>query len=210
MKTSTLLAYILLYICLTEVSAADVPPVSSFHAEPLSYERLPDMHVPRFGHAAFYAGGELVVAGGHTSGFVPTATAERLSGGHWHLMDMVYTHDNGLCVVMSNGSVLLAGGHSEPLGIGQTFTAETYDPATRRFTGFGCLDRKRALAVGVEIDSGRMVIAGNHSASDAIELFDGKKENEEKASDLTRKASLCRRRAGSSGAACRWSCSRVR
>ena len=39
-------------------------------------ERLPSMNVPRSGHNIFYADGELTAAGGHTTNFVPTPTAE--------------------------------------------------------------------------------------------------------------------------------------
>ena len=38
-------------------------------------ERLPDLTVPRSGHCIFYANGELTVAGGHTTNFVPATTA---------------------------------------------------------------------------------------------------------------------------------------
>jgi hypothetical protein len=48
--------------------------------------RLPDLNVPRGGHCAFFANGEVVLVGGHTTGFVPTATAEYLKDGKWHLM----------------------------------------------------------------------------------------------------------------------------
>ena len=51
-------------------------------------ERLPDMSVPRAGHQLFYVdteeGGELMAAGGHTNGFVPTPTAEYFKDGQWH------------------------------------------------------------------------------------------------------------------------------
>ena len=67
----------------------------------LETERLPDLNIPRAGHALFYArlaegrlqgkNGELTVAGGHTNGFVPTPTAEYLKDGKWHTMPMTYT-----------------------------------------------------------------------------------------------------------------------
>ena len=41
---------------------------------PLQVERLPDLNVPRLGHSVFCVGGEVVAAGGHTTGFVPTQT----------------------------------------------------------------------------------------------------------------------------------------
>ena len=136
-------------------------------------ERLPDLHVPRGDHALFCLNGEVVVAGGHTDGFVPTATAEYFADGEWHLIDMVYTADCALCQVLSSGQVLIAGGLKDNLGIGQQWSMQTYDPATHTFTGFGCLDKKRAWCSGVELDSGRVVISGNWYHDDAIGLFDG-------------------------------------
>ena len=110
-------------------------------------ERLPDMNLPRAGHNVFYANGELTVAGGHTSGFVMTPTAEYYSDGAWHVVPMVYHHDDGMAVVMDGGSrVLLAGGHDKNLGIGQSFEAEMYWSATHTSEGFGSLERSRALA----------------------------------------------------------------
>lgn len=136
-------------------------------------DRLPDLNIPRAGHSVFYANGELMVAGGHTSGFIPTPTAEYYSDGMWRLVEMVYTHDLGSAIPLSSGQVLLTGGLEKNLGIGQTFVAEMYDPTTRSFEGFGCLDQKRAGASSVELDSGKVYITGNWYAEDGIECYDG-------------------------------------
>lgn len=138
-------------------------------------ERLPDLNTPREGHAVFCAGGELVVAGGHTNGFVPTATAEYLSGGEWHQLTMTYIHDHGTALVLRSGRVLLAGGNKEEMGVGQSFGVEMYDPVNHSFTGIGCLNWKRTLASAMELDSGKVVITGNWYADDGIEMFDGRK-----------------------------------
>ena len=50
----------------------------------IEIERLPDLNIPRAGHELFYVNGELVVAGGHTNGFVPTPTAEYNRNGKWN------------------------------------------------------------------------------------------------------------------------------
>ena len=71
-------------------------------------QRLPDLNIPRFCHGTFFADGELTVTGGHTSSFVPTPTAEFLKDGKWQVLQMAYTHDDGLCVPLRNGKVLLA------------------------------------------------------------------------------------------------------
>ena len=138
-------------------------------------ERLPDLHIARSANTTLNVNGELTVFGGHTQGFIPTPTAEYYRDGEWHLMQMVYPHDFGLTVKLKSGKVLLAGGAEKPLGIGQTFPVEYYDPATHTFKGFGCLDQKRVFANGLELDSGRVVISGNWYADDGIELFDGHK-----------------------------------
>lgn len=136
-------------------------------------ERLPDLNIPRNAHAIFCVNGEVTVVGGHTKSFIPTPTAEYYKDGEWHLMETEYPHDNGVCVVLKSGKVLLAGGHAEPMGVGNTFPVEEYDPATHTFRGFSCLSTKRTLAVGAELDSGRVMVTGNWYAEDGIEIFDG-------------------------------------
>lgn len=139
-------------------------------------ERLPDLNIPRNAHAAFCVNGEVTVVGGHTKSFIPTETAEYFKDGEWHLMEAEYPHDNGMCVVLKSGKVLLAGGHAEPMGVGQTYPVEEYDPATHSFRGFSCLNRKRTLAMGAELDSGKVVVTGNWYAGDGIEMFDGDRD----------------------------------
>ena len=142
----------------------------------LQIERLPDLQIPRADPSVFCGrGGEPTVVGGHTDGFVPTATAEYYSNGEWHLLETVYPHDHGFSVPLRSGQVLIGGGHEQPLGIGQLFSVEMYDPATHTFRGFGCSDRKRCFATGLEQDSGRVVITGNWFNGDGIEQFDGQK-----------------------------------
>lgn len=139
-------------------------------------ERLPDLTIPRSGHHTFYVNGELTVVGGHTTNFIPSPTAEYFDGDSWHQMPMAYSHDNGLAVVLRSGEVIIGGGHEEPLGIGQTYMVERYTPSTHTFEGFGCLDRRRTLASGTQLADGRVIIAGNHYADDAIGCYDGRSQ----------------------------------
>ena len=167
MKIRQTRLWILLVICsLSMMVRAD----SLIKLQP---ERLPDMTIPRLSHSTFIINGELTVVGGHTSGFVPTKTAEYFKDGEWHVMQMAYTHDDGLCVPLRSGKVLLAGGYEKNLGVGQTIEAELYDPVTHTFEGFGCLDRRRAHPTGVELPNGQVVVAGNWYHDDAIETYDG-------------------------------------
>lgn len=148
----------------------------SLVGQTFDFERLPDLNIPRAGHNVFYVNDELTVVGGHTSGFVMTPTAEYFSDGTWHTISTVYHHDDGMAVVMSDGQrVLLAGGHDKNLGIGQSFEAEMYNSLTHTFEGFGSLERNRALAQGVELTDGQVLISGNHKDNDGFEVFDGKK-----------------------------------
>lgn len=165
-----------LLFLIAAVFSPTVQPMAdtAMRQEKLIVERLPDLNLPRFGHNVFYAGNELTVVGGHTSGFVRTPTAEYYENGAWHLLTTVYSHDDGMAVVLEDGKrVLLAGGHEKNLGIGQTYEVEIYYPGTHSFEGFGCLDRNRAFSQGVELANGEVVITGNHQGNDAIEIFDG-------------------------------------
>lgn len=171
-----MLLSILLFIASIPLLAETPVGDTLLRQEMLTAERLPDMHIARAGHNVFYAGGELTVVGGHTAGYVLTPTAEYYSGGKWHLMPTVYPHDNGMSVVLGDGQrVLLAGGHEKNLGIGQQYEAEMYNATSHTFEGFGCMDRNRAFAQGVELGNGQVLISGNHKGNDALELFDGKK-----------------------------------
>lgn len=167
---------ILLFIALlvTSKAMADGDGKANCPVVKIEAERLPDMNVPRSGHSAILVNGEVTVVGGHTSGFVLTPTAEYLKDGEWHQLQTVYNHDGGISIVMKSGKMLLAGGFKDNLGIGQSYEVELYDPVTHQFNGFGCLDKKRVSGAAVELDSGRVMIAGNWYADDAIEIFDGK------------------------------------
>lgn len=142
--------------------------------ERIEVKRLSDMNTARTGHTVLFANEELTVVGGHTNGFVSLSTAEYFSGGKWQQLQMVYHHDDGFALPLQSGKVLIGGGHEKNLGIGQSHEVEMYDPTTHSFEGFGCLALKRTRATALEIDSGRVVIAGNWYHDDGIEVFNGK------------------------------------
>ncbi|MBR1569221.1 MAG: AraC family transcriptional regulator [Bacteroidales bacterium] len=138
----------------------------------LLVERLPDLNVPRNGHFLACVGGELTVIGGHTTGFIPTATAEYFQGGSWHLLDTYFPHDFGFGVVLPSEQVLAGGGCAEPFGIGQTWGVEMYDPATHSFSPLPVLDVKRgADASAARLSDGRIIVSGNWYAEDMISVY---------------------------------------
>ena len=65
----------------------------------IEVERLPDMNIPRSAHSVFCVNGEVTVVGGHTTNFIPTATAEYYRDGQWHLVETAFPHDNGISIV---------------------------------------------------------------------------------------------------------------
>lgn len=149
------------------------------HAEErrISVERLTDLNIPRSGHRTLLVGNTVYVFGGHTSGFVPTNTAEYYEDGTWHVLQMTYPHDQGLCQLLPTGKVLLAAGHEKPLGIGHTFTVELFDPAKRTFEGYGCMEKKRFFPSSALLADGRVLISGNAYEEDCMEVFDGTRQN---------------------------------
>ena len=172
-----LLVYITIMI-FTPLSATptDVSQTGACRMIRISPERLSDLTLPRSGHNIFYVNSELTVVGGHTTNFAPTQTAEYYADGIWHQLPTAYSHDNGFAVVLQSGEVIIGGGHSEPLGVGQTFVVERYTPTTHSFEGFGSLDQRRTLANASLLKDGRVIIAGNNYGTDAIGCYDGRSQ----------------------------------
>ena len=171
MKRRITLSVVIMLVAFSVAAQVSKCPIVKVEAE-----RLADLNTPRYGHSAFYVNGEVVVVGGHTAGFVPTATAEYFSDGEWHEVETVYPHDDGFAIVMKSGQVTIAGGHAEPLGIGQTFNVERYNPQTHTFRGFSSLNKKRARSTAIELADGRVIICGNWHNDDEVEVFDGTKQ----------------------------------
>ena len=163
-----------LFCAQAHAEAAPLQPADTCPLLRIEAERLPDLNTPRSGHSALMVNGEPTVIGGHTSGFVLTPTLEYLKDGRWHQLPMTYAHDGGFAVALRSGRVLIGGGFKDNLGISQSFEVEMYDPFTRSFNGFGCLNRKRAAASALELSGDSVLICGNWYADDGMELYDGR------------------------------------
>ena len=137
----------------------------------MAFERLPDLQMPRGVGQPVLLGNEVTVFGGHTTGYKPAETAEYFSGGTWHSIPMTWPHDGGCVVVLPDGKVFLAGGNAEAFGIGQSWGAEIYDPASHTFSPIGIMDRKRSLNTALALPDGRALIAGNWYGPDGIEAY---------------------------------------
>ena len=140
--------------------------------KPLQVEHLASLNKPRGQHRTLMAGGELVVIGGHTNGFKPIETLEYYRDGVWHEVPMHYSHDNGFALPLPDGTVMIGGGSAEAFGIGQSWGVEIYDPSSHSTRALGILDRKRTLASAQALPDGRVLVAGNWYADDAIAIFD--------------------------------------
>lgn len=138
----------------------------------MTVERLTDLPGPRGGHHTMLLGDELTVLGGITDGFVLEPTIAYLKDGAWHQVPMKYPHYYGFTTFLQDGSVMLGGGCSENFGIGQSWGVETYNPSTHTTKAVGIMDRKRAGASASVLSDGRVVIAGNWYADDAIEVYE--------------------------------------
>lgn len=138
---------------------------------PMEAKRLPDLNTPRNGHALVWADDHVLVIGGHTTGFVSTATAEYFSGGRWHILPTLYPHDTPFALVLKNGDVLVGGGYESNFGIGQTWGVERYHPKTHSFAPAPITEEKRAHASALELENGDIVISGNWYATDLTEIY---------------------------------------
>ena len=170
-KTSAILLFAVLLHGVT--CRAEHKDTSQLRFIPMKWEHLPDLNVPRSGHRFFVANGEMVVVGGHTDGFVRTATAEYFKNGEWHRIKTIYPHDLGFSLGLGNGDYLIGGGCADDFGIGRTFGVERYDPLSHSFAPYPILDTTRAICSAALLPSGSIVVSGNWYDVDAIAVSDG-------------------------------------
>ena len=120
MKKGFLLVFLLLLLLSCQQSPEEVQ-YGDITFVPMATKRLPDLNEARFGHALVWADGHILAIGGHTTGFIPTATAEYYEGGQWHTIPTLYPHDTPFALVLKNDDVLVGGGYESSFGVGQTW-----------------------------------------------------------------------------------------
>lgn len=170
--TYALLAGLLAVAC-AKAPAPEPLEADGYRFVPVKAERLPDMNEPRQNHVMVSLNGEFTAIGGHTTGFVTSQTAEYFKKGKWHLVPSLYVHDDPIFAQFPDGRVLVAGGYEKDFGIGQTWGAEVFDPATHQFSYLPILDQKRARCNALTLENGNVVISGNWYARDWTEKYDG-------------------------------------
>ena len=138
---------------------------------PMHVERLPDLTIPRSAHVLVYVNGELTVIGGHTTGFIPTATAEYYRDGKWHLVDSYFPHDFGFSVVLPSEDVVVGCGCAEAFGEGLTMGVELYHPASHSFSPLPIVDQRRVHASSALLSNGTIALSGNWYYGDYISTY---------------------------------------
>ena len=170
MKKGFLLVFLFLLLLSCQQSPESVQHGDvTFH--PMATKRLPDMNEARSGHALVWAGDHILAIGGHTTGFIPTATAEYYEGGRWHTLSTIYPHDTPFALVLNDGDVLVGGGYESSFGVGQTWGVERYHPKTHSFAPAPIMEEKRAHASALELENGDIVISGNWWTTDFTEIY---------------------------------------
>lgn len=139
-----------------------------YEFQKMTVEWLPDLNIPRARHLVRCIDGELTVFGGHSTGFIPTGTAEYYKDGRWRLMNMIYSHDYGTLATLPSGELMLCCGCEKPLGTGHTSYAEAYNSAKHRFRPLPELDWPSVFPSAVCLADGTFVISGNWWRDDAI------------------------------------------
>lgn len=164
----SILVFLLMVSCRQQ---PDVVHHDGISYSPMEAERLPDLSEPRVGHGLVWAGDHILALGGHTTGFVPSTTAEYYLGGQWHSVPMIYTHDSPFTLALRSGDVMVGGGYEKPFGIGQTWGVEIYHYKNQSFTPSFIMDRKRARSSALQMENGEILITGNWYDLDVTERY---------------------------------------
>ncbi len=157
--------------CFGKTVPEQVGKVNGMPVYEMGVERLPDLNVPRNAHTVAYVGGELTVIGGHSTGFVPTPTAEYYRDEAWHLVNSLFPHDYGFGIVLPSEEVLVGGGCAGAFGEVQTQGVELYDPRTHGFSPLPIMDQRRTRPGAARLSDGTILISGNWYYPDYISTY---------------------------------------
>jgi len=170
--------------CMVTVSSPQIA------ATKMTFERLPDMLEARASFPAFYCGNELVVAGGHLTGFAVTTHAEYFANGAWTQMEMTSTHDNSTYTMLPSGKVMILGGTPVGSGISQSSAVDIYDPGTHSFSAGPSMNASRALFRAMTMSNGDVIVSGNWYNDDSIERYSAESGTFEYVKDVSQERSF--------------------
>lgn len=133
-------------------------------AQSIGFTQGPDMTLARMGtqvHVA--ADGKVYVFGGHGTGFVRLNTADVYNPltNSFSLLQLSDYRDASGIIHLSDGRVMLIGGMSSDLGVGQLNTTEIINPSTGGVQSSFVLNDSRTMANGVELTGGGILVMGN-------------------------------------------------
>lgn len=140
--------------------------VSSVQAQNggVTFTTGPNLATARMMHAVtVLADGRAALFGGHGTDFVPLQSAEIWdpATNSFTTHQMHFTHDTCAIARLNDGRYLLAGGFSDPLGVGYTTTAEVFDPTSANFTPTGAMHYARAEAAAATLTGGQVLVVGS-------------------------------------------------
>ncbi|MEI7675311.1 MAG: T9SS type A sorting domain-containing protein [Bacteroidales bacterium] len=127
-------------------------------------EMVPDLSIGRLDvKGALLPDSSFIVFGGHTPGFIISNTAERWKEGQaaWAVKTMTDFRDCSAIVRLDDNRIMLAGGMSSNLGVGQLVSTELFDATTNTFTSKANMNIARTLFRGALLANGKALFVGN-------------------------------------------------
>ncbi len=148
-----------------------------------------DLNTGRNGHSAtVLPDGNLLIAAGHgfpcSGGFCystvnTSAEVYNPATGTWNYTGSLSRRSNHTATLLPNGQVLVVGGWNAGYDVGRFITldtAETYDPATGRWTSIANLNSARYFHTATLLPNGKVLAVGGFGGSDgtlrSAELYD--------------------------------------
>lgn len=139
-------------------------------------QNVPDLSIGRTDvKGALLHDGSFVVFGGHTPGFLRSNTAERWKEGDtaWTVFTMNDYRDASAIVKIDSFKIMLAGGMSTDLGVGQIQSTEVYNAVNNTFATKANLKVARTMFRGAKLKNNKLLFVGNwYADASQAEIYD--------------------------------------
>jgi hypothetical protein len=121
--------------------------------------------------------GRFAVFGGHAYNFINSNTAEIYSPGTntFTVLTMKDFRDFTGIATLQNGKILIVGGMSSDLGVGQLSSTEIFDPASSTFTAGPAMNYVRTMAQAATLKNGKVLVVGcwySSTSASVAEVYD--------------------------------------